>query len=125
VRVPMGVGACRGMLGRGDVSVTRTSKEQSAPVPGESEPPGGRAAERLREFEQARGIGEEATPPIDEAREDEEHDESTSAEQDGDESTPADAEGHVLLPAEDVTSTDDGPDPGRGRGSGPGERNSD
>ena len=55
-------GDCRA---NGGVAVTRTSKDEPAPVPGEPESPGGRAAERLREFEQARGLGDEETPPSD------------------------------------------------------------
>ena len=43
----------------GGVAMTRTSKEHPAPVPGEPESPGGRAAERLDEFTQARGLGDE------------------------------------------------------------------
>jgi hypothetical protein len=106
--------------------VTRTSKDEPAPVPGEPEPPGGRAAERRREFEQARGIGDEATPPTDEGRDDEDHDESTSAEHEPDEATPADAEGDVPPSVDDdVISPVDGRDPAPPRDARPGERNSD
>jgi hypothetical protein len=50
--------------------VTRISKDESAPVPGEAEPPGGRAAERLREFERARGLGVEDGGPTEDERQD-------------------------------------------------------
>ena len=106
--------------------MTRTSKDQPAPVPGEPESPGGRAAERLREFEQARGLGDEETPPSDDGREDEDQDESTSAEYDRDESTPADAEGDAPpLVDDEVLPPDDDRDPAPPRGADPDELNSD
>ncbi|WP_159600652.1 hypothetical protein [Agromyces humi] len=39
--------------------MTRTSKDHPAPAPGEPESSGGRAAERLEEFNRARGLGDE------------------------------------------------------------------
>ena len=95
-------------------------------MPGEPESPGGRAAERLREFEQARGLGDEETPPSDDGREDEDQDDSTSAEYDRDESTPADAESAAPPVLDDeVLPPDDGRDPVQPQRADPDERNSD
>ena len=95
-------------------------------MPGEPESPGGRAAERLREFEQARGLGDEETPPSDDGREDEDQDDSTSAEYDRDESTPADAESAAPPVLDDeALPPDDGRDPVQPQRADPDERNSD
>ena len=126
MRVHMGDRHLRGMQGHGGVAVTRTSKDQSAPVPGEPESPGGRAAERLREFEQARGLGDDQTPPNDDGREDEGHDESTAAEHDRDASTPPDADGDAPPPPDDeLPSADNDRHPVPPRGAAPDDRNSD
>ena len=95
-------------------------------MPGEPESPGGRAAERLREFEQARGLGDEETPPSDDGPEDEDRDRSTAAEHDRDTSTPTDDEGDAppLVDA-DLLPPDDDRDPAPPRGADPDERNSD
>ena len=95
-------------------------------MPGEPESPGGRAAERLREFEQARGLGDEETPLSDAGPEDEGRDRSTTAEDDRDTSTPADAEGGAPpLVDDDLLPSDEDRDPAPPRGADPDERNSD
>jgi hypothetical protein len=117
-----------GMQGHGGVAVTRTSKDQPAPVPGEPESPGGRAAERLREFEQARGLGDDQTPPNDDGREDEGHGESTATDHDRDTSTPTppDADGNAAPALDDeVLPPDTDRHPVPPRGAAPDDRNSD
>jgi hypothetical protein len=114
------------MQGHGGVAVTRTSKDQPAPVPGEPESPGGRAAERLREFEQARVLGDDETPPNDHGREHEGHDESTVAEHDRDTSTTPGADGTAPPPLDDeVLPSDHDRHPVPPRGAAPDDHNSD
>ena len=118
--------------------MTRTSKEHPAPVPGEPESPGGRAAERLDEFTQARGLGDEevAAQPA-HPREAERRDVSTSdqrdpetltdadADADADAAGGADAAGDPPPPVDDMPPTDQHPDAMPPRGAAPSERSSD
>lgn len=99
--------------------MTRTSKDQPAPVPGEPEPPGGRAAERLREFEQARGLGDEE-PPEGEGEAEPRHVPDASSPGEGDEDRDEDRDESGRAGDEDDASTphrtgDDAPLP-RGDG---------
>jgi hypothetical protein len=112
--------------------MTRTSKEHPAPVPGEPESPGGRAAERLNEFTQARGLGdEEAAAQAAHPREAEGRDVSTSDQRDPETVTSADADADADAaddppPAvDDMPPTDQHPDAMPPRGVAPSERSSD
>jgi hypothetical protein len=95
--------------------MTRTSKEHPAPVPGEPESPGGRAAERLDEFNQARGLGdEEVAVQAAHPREAERRDLSTSDQRDPetvtDADAAADAAGDPPPAVDDTPPTDQHPD---------------
>ena len=98
------------MQGNGGVAMTRASKDQPAPPPGEPASPGGRPAERLREFNQARGLGHEGAAEIADERNVEDQHESTSHQDQSETVTPADDAGDPPPAVDDLPRTHPHPD---------------
>ena len=69
------------------------------PGDNDPDPPGGRAAERRREFEQARGLAPEEMAPLEE--------DLSSQEEDEEEETAAEGEGEGELPAPEILAAEE------------------